>query len=281
MSDIAGTARPVALSPGDPAAADAAASGTQKVTGTLPSAQRPGLDLLLVLGVSLGQSAVYSILSLVNKLTYQAPLNQQTTQMNQSVTPDRPWLDLLYQVAGIVFPVVPALIALYLLHLAGQRRSIGFDLRRPGFDLGWGSLLFAGIGIPGLALYYLAWVLGYNTQIQPANLTAQWWTIPAYVGLAAMNGVLEEVVMIGFFFNRAKALLWKPWVIVLASALIRGSYHLYQGFGSFVGNLVMGAVFGLLYLRFKRVGPFVVAHTLLDIAAFVGYSLLAPLVSWL
>ncbi len=248
---------------------------------TAPALQRPGLDLLLVLGVSLGQSAVYSILSLVNKLTYQVPLNQQTTQMNQSVTPDRPWLDLLYQVAGIVFPVVPALIALYLLHLAGQRRTIGFDFRRPRFDLGWGSAVFAAIGIPGLALYYVAWVLGYNTQIQPANLTAQWWTIPAYVGLAAMNGVLEEVVMIGFFFNRAKALLWKTWVIVLASALIRGSYHLYQGFGSFVGNLLMGAAFGLLYLKFKRVGPLVVAHTLLDVAAFVGYSLLAPLVSWL
>ena len=87
--------------------------------------QRPGIDLLLVLGVSLGQSAVYAVLSLINKLTYQVPLNQQTTTMNPSVTPDRPWLDLSYQVAGIVFPVVPALLALYLLDLAGQRRQRG------------------------------------------------------------------------------------------------------------------------------------------------------------
>jgi len=51
---------------------------------------RPGLELLLVLGVSLGQSAVYSILSIIDKLTINTPLNQQTTSMNNSVVPDRP-----------------------------------------------------------------------------------------------------------------------------------------------------------------------------------------------
>jgi membrane protease YdiL (CAAX protease family) len=61
-----------------------------------------------------------------------------------------------------------------------------------------------------------------------------------------------------------------PWVIV-ASAVLRGSYHLYQGFGAFVGNAIMGVVFGLFYLRFKRVAPLIVAHTLLDVVAFVGY----------
>jgi len=40
-------------------------------------------------------------------------------------------------------------------------------------------------------------------------------------------------------------------------------------------------VFGLAYLRFKRVGPLVAAHFLLDLVAFVGYSLLAPYVDWL
>ena len=53
------------------------------------------------------------------------------------------------------------------------------------------------------------------------------------------------------------------------------------GFGGFVGNLVMGLVLGLVYLRWRRVGPLVVAHTLLDVVAFVGYSLVAPQVDWL
>ena len=70
-------------------------------------------------------------------------------------------------------------------------------------------------------------------------------------------------------------------MIIIVSALIRGSYHLYQGFGGFVGNLIMGVIFGLIYLRWKRVAPLIVAHTVLDIAGFVGYALVAPHVSWL
>ncbi|MGV8907674.1 MAG: CPBP family intramembrane glutamic endopeptidase [Propionicimonas sp.] len=242
---------------------------------------RPGIELLLVLGVSLGQSAVYSILSIIDKLTVNVPLNQQTTSMNNSIVPDRPWLDLAYQVAGLVFPLVPALFALYLLQRTGDRRRIGFDLRRPAFDVRWGFGLAAGIGIPGLALYFAARAFGVNTIVAPANLAQNWWTVPVLVGAAVMNGVLEEVVMIGFWFVRGRQLDWPVWVVLVTSAVVRGSYHLYQGFGGFVGNIVMGLVFGLAYLRFKRVGPLVVAHVILDLVSFIGYALLAPLVDWL
>jgi membrane protease YdiL (CAAX protease family) len=98
---------------------------------------------------------------------------------------------------------------------------------------------------------------------------------------ALQNSLLEEVVIIGYLFTRLRQLGW-AWVMIIGlSALVRGSYHLYQGFGGFVGNLIMGLIFGLVYLRWKRVGPLVVAHTLLDITAFVGYALLAPRVDWL
>ncbi|MDR1431172.1 MAG: CPBP family intramembrane metalloprotease [Propionibacteriaceae bacterium] len=245
----------------------------QAIAETLGGRRRPGWEILLVLGVSLGQSAVYSILSLLNRLTVGVPLNEQTTSMNQSVNPDRPWLDLSYQLANIIFPLVPALLALYFLKLSNDR--IGFDLKRPGFDALAGLAIAAGIGIPGLALYFTARALGFNTNVAPANLAANWWTIPVLILAAAMNGILEEVVMIGFFFAKAATLRWHAWTIILASALIRGSYHLYQGFGGFVGNLAMGVVFGMIYLRTRRVGPLVAAHTLLDVAAFVGYALLA------
>jgi membrane protease YdiL (CAAX protease family) len=243
--------------------------------------RRPGIELLLVLGVSLGSSAVYSVLSIIEKLTRNVPLNQQTTSINNSVVPDRPWLDLAYQVAGIAFPVVPALLALYLLSLSGDRTKIGFDLRRPGFDVGWGFALTAGIGIPGLALYLVARTFGFNTNVSPANLAENWWTVPVLIGLAAMNAVLEEVIMIGFWFTRTLQLKWPVWAVVVSSALVRGSYHLYQGFGGFLGNIVMGLVFGLVYQRTKRVGLLVVTHFLLDFFAFVGYSLLAPYLGWL
>ena len=43
----------------------------------LVPARRPGWEVLLVLGVSLGQSAVYSILSIAEKLTRPQPLVAQ------------------------------------------------------------------------------------------------------------------------------------------------------------------------------------------------------------
>ncbi len=241
-----------------------------------PVAPRWGVEVWLVLGISLGQSAIYSILSIADKLTRPQPLNQQTTTINNSVTPDRPWLDLSYQIAGIVFPVIPALLALYLLRLSGDRDAIGFDLRRPGFDLSRGVGAAALIGIPGLGLYFAARAFGFNTNVAPANLAENWWTVPVLAGLAVMNGVLEEVIMLGFLFARFVRLRWTPWSYVLTSAVIRGAYHLYQGFGGFVGNLIMGVVFGLLYLRWRRVGPLVVAHVILDLVSFIGYALLAP-----
>src|SRR6478752_6630856 len=194
----------------------------------------------LVLGVSLGASAVWSLLRLVDKLTRVESLGSQTTAMNSSVTPDRPWL-----------------------------------------DLGRGALLAAAIGLPGLALYAVAKALDLNTTIAAANLAGVWWTIPVLVLAAAQNAVLEEVIMIGYLFSRWGSVGWGKWRIILTSALIRGSYHLYQGFGGFVGNLVMGIIFGWFYTRTKRVMPLVVAHTILDVVAFVGYALLKSRLSWL
>lgn len=242
---------------------------------------RPGIELLLVMGVSLGSSAVYSVLSIIEKLTRNVPLNQQTTSMNSAITPDRPWLDLAYQLAGMTFPLVPALLAIYLLRVSGDFGLIGFDLARKRFDLSRGLGLAAVIGLPGIAFYLVARQLGFNTNVSPANLGENWWTVPVLIGLAVMNAVLEEVIMVGFWFVRGLQLKWPLWVVLISSALVRGSYHLYQGFGGFVGNVVMGLVFGLAYLRFKRVGPLVVAHFLLDLFAFVGYALLAPYVDWL
>ncbi len=245
---------------------------------------RYGLEVLIVLGLGLGRSAVYSILSLVEKLTRpNQPLNQQTTTMNTSAVPDRPWLDLAYQITYIAFPLVQVCLVLYLLHLShgGARRLVGFDLKRPGFDLLAGLGVAAAIGIPGLGLYLGARALGFNTNVAPANLAENWWTVPVLVGLAAMNGILEEVVMLGYLLTRFDQMGWRPWLGIGASALVRGSYHLYQGFGGFVGNLVMGVIFGWLYRRFGRVMPLVVAHTILDIASFVGYALAKPYLSWL
>lgn len=244
--------------------------------------RRISVEIWVVLLLSLGQSAIYSVLSIWDKLTREVALNQQTTSMNTSRTPDRPWLDLAYQVAGTILPLMPVALVLFLLwvHLrpdGGPFGSMGFDFRRPGRDLAQGLGIFAVIGVAGLAFYLFAVAIGINTNVSPANLTAAWWTVPILVGRAFMNGILEEVVMIGYLFTRWAQRGGSMWAIVVISALVRGGYHLYQGFGGFLGNLVMGLVFGWLYLRTKRVMPLVVVHVLLDLFAFLGAGLLVYL----
>jgi membrane protease YdiL (CAAX protease family) len=240
-------------------------------------------EVLLVLGLSLGASAVYAAVSLTAKLTAGRPLSSQTAALNVSQAPDRPWLDLTYQLLGIAFGLVPVLLAVHLLNRepGDARGLLGLDRRRPGFDLATGAGLAAVIGIPGLGLYLGARALGLNATVAPANLPDVWWAVPVLVLAAVQNAVLEEVVVVGYLLNRLRDLGWRTAATVAGSALLRGSYHLYQGFGAFVGNAIMGVVFALFYLRTRRVLPLVIAHTLLDVVAFVGYTLLRDRVSWL
>ena len=240
-------------------------------------------ETALVLGVSLGASAIWSILSIIRKATAEVSLSAQTTAMNTAVTPDRPWLDLAYQLTGIALALVPVLLALHLLRREDPHpgASMGFDLRRPGQDVLQGLALTALIGIPGIGLYLVARALDLNTTVAPANLTAVWWAIPVLVLAAVQNALLEEVIMIGYLFKRWGQAGIGIWQVILASALVRGSYHLYQGFGGFVGNAIMGIIFGWIYTRTRRVMPLVIAHTLLDVLAFVGYTLLRDHISWL
>ncbi|QIM21737.1 CPBP family intramembrane metalloprotease [Phycicoccus sp. HDW14] len=238
----------------------------------------------LVLGVSLGSSAIYALLRIVDRLTRPEALSRQTAAMNTSVTPDRPWLDVAYQLAGIALALVPVLLAVHLLRRddPDEPHTMGFDLRRPGPDLLRGLALAAVVGIPGLGLYLVAKAVGLNTTVAAANLVgAAWFTVPLLVLAAAQNAVLEETIMVGYLFRRWSEAGWGQWRVIVTSAVIRGTYHLYQGFGGFVGNIVMGLLFGWLYTRTRRVMPLVVAHTVLDVVAFVGYSLVKPHVSWL
>ena len=234
-----------------------------------------------MLGLSLGQSAVYAVISLTAKLTAGKPLARQTATLNASASP-RQYLDLAYQLAGITFTLVPAALALWLLSenrlsengLSGVRR-LGLDLGRPGRDLGAGAVLAALIGLPGLALYAVGSQLGITATVIPAALNAYWWTVPVLVLHALKNGLIEEIVVVGYLMTRLRELSWPPGAVLGCSAVLRGSYHLYQGFGPFLGNTVMGLVFGEYFRRRGRVMPLVVAHTLLDVVSFVGYDLYA------
>jgi len=234
-------------------------------------------EVWIVLGLSLGQSAVYAVLSLVRKLA-DGGLRNATAGLNQS-RDALPWLDLTYQLVGIAFALVPVALALYLLSLDRGAPPVfarlGLDRRRPGRDLLIGAGLAAVIGIPGLGVYFAGRALGVTAEIVTAPELLHWWTVPVLILSAVQNAVLEEVVVVGYLMTRLRQLRWGVPAAIAASALLRGAYHLYQGFGQFVGNALMGVVFGWWFHRTGRVMPLVVAHTLLDVVAFVGYALFA------
>jgi membrane protease YdiL (CAAX protease family) len=141
--------------------------------------------------------------------------------------------------------------------------------------------LAAGVGAVGLVVYVAAVELGLNRSVVPVPPTGHWWTIPVLLLAALRSGLLEEVVVCGYLLRRLDQLGWPPARALAASALLRGAYHLYQGFGGFFGNLALGLLFGRIYQRQGRTAPLVLAHFLIDAGAGLGYLALRGRVSWL
>jgi hypothetical protein len=240
------------------------------------------VELAIVLWVSLGASALRALLSLINRLTRDVPLSQQTATIVGSVTPDRPALDLAYQVAGIVIALGPVALVWYLMRRSGEGvAAIGLDRTQPGRDTRRGLLLAALVGSVGLAFYLIAYQLGISVAITAVTAEQFWWTSPLLLVEAAQNAVVEEVIILGYFLHRTTQAGISAPASIAGAALIRGTYHLYQGFGGFVGNLVMGLFFGWLFTKWRRTTPFVIAHFLIDAVAFVGYYWLRDSVAWL
>ncbi|GAA2753071.1 type II CAAX endopeptidase family protein [Kitasatospora cinereorecta] len=241
-----------------------------------------GVELLVVLGLSLGASGVAALISFAGSLTAPVALGKQVASLNASAAPGRPWLDLAWQLYYIARGLMPVVLVGYLLVREGTSlRVLGFDLTRKLSDLGRGALVAAAIGGSGLVLYLAAQAGGANLTVAPSGLPDVWWRIPVLILSAWQNAVLEEVVVLGYLLRRVRQLGWGWPAAIAASSVLRGSYHLYQGVGGLVGNMVMGVVFCLLYRRWGRVMPLVAAHGLIDTVAFVGYALLAGHVSWL
>ncbi|MFC6355004.1 CPBP family intramembrane glutamic endopeptidase [Luethyella okanaganae] len=232
------------------------------------------LEIVIVLGLSLGASAVYSIVSIVARLTAGTPLSEQSASLNASRS-QREWLDFSYQFLDVFFGLFVVALVLYLLWQPGGSpfRRIGFDLSRPGKDTAGGLALLLVIGVPGILFYLAGKAIGITVPIVASPVDPHWWTIPILVLSAVRAALSEEIIAIGYLFTRLRELGWSRWTIILSSAALRGSYHLYQGIGPFFGNMAMGVLFGWCYARWGRTMPLVVAHWLIDIVSFVGYPL--------
>lgn len=229
-------------------------------------------EIWIILTITFGMSGLRSLLRLINDLLSPTPLNQQTTTLNSSQS-QVVWLDLAFQLCGAAVLLGWAALALYLLNERPERPR--------GRDVAWGAGLAAVIGIPGLGFYVGAVHLGLSKVVVPEAITHPAITVPVLLLWSLANAVGEEVVVVKWLSTRLSQLGWAGPAILAASAVLRGSYHLYQGVSAGVGNIVMGLVYGLFFAKTGRVWPLIVGHFLIDAVAFVGYSALGGHVSWL
>jgi uncharacterized protein len=91
-----------------------------------------------------------------------------------------------------------------------------------------------------------------------------------YAALAVTAGVCEEFLYRGFAMaalSRAGVALW---LVVLVSSLLFGLAHTYQGYSGVAGTTLMGVVFGIAREALQSLGPVMVWHAVVDLAAGVA-----------
>lgn len=239
------------------------------------------IEIAIVLLVTFGLSGLSSILSLVEDALLAGSLSEQTVALNTSSS-SLGIIDLLYQVLRILRLSAWGALGLYLLWRSGLGpRLVGLARPRIRTDLLQGLGLAALIGLPGLVFYLVANAAGLNLTVVPSTIDDHWWRIPALIAYAFANSGAEEILVVAYLISRLRRLGLSENSSLLFSAVLRGSYHLYQGLGAGVGNLVMGLVFGRFWQKTNRLWPLLIAHALIDIVAFVGYTALRDHLSWL
>jgi membrane protease YdiL (CAAX protease family) len=234
---------------------------TARSDGLITDRRTLAEEVAVVLSLSLLHSAVDAVLSLL-----QAPVSRNVAV---AIFPS---FDLAQQLISIAFALAPVALVLHLIRRSGEGwEPFGLDLAAWGSDLRLGVILAAVVSSVGLGLYVAAIALNVNRFVIPVPPLGHWWTIPVLLLGAAQNAVLEEVIVVGYLIRRLEQLGLAAVAAVAVSALLRGSYHLYQGWGGFAGNLLLGVFFGAIFLRWRRTWPLATAHFVVDSLAGVAY----------
>jgi len=264
--------------PGRPTATVVSVSATH---GEFGEADRRAMrvEVAVMLAVTFGVSAMIAVLQLADAVLSGLPGYRVRLNPNQS---RYDLINLGLNLVSVGQLLAWGALALYLLWRSGiSPAGIGLGRLRWRPDILGGIALAAFIGVPGLLFYLAARTLGMNAEVVPSALNSSWWRIPVLILAAFANGFAEEVVVVGFLITRLRQSGLTQSSAVWTSGVLRGVYHLYQGFGAGLGNVVMGLVFGYAWCRTGRLWPLVLAHGIIDSVAFVGYALLSGHLSWL
>jgi membrane protease YdiL (CAAX protease family) len=88
--------------------------------------------------------------------------------------------------------------------------------------------------------------------------------------LSVVNPIFEEVIVCGYVVP-ALAHRFGPTTAVNISAIIRGTYHLYQGIVMAPFHFSYGLIQAYVFVRSGKLWPLIVSHALLDFVALLYY----------
>lgn len=130
-----------------------------------------------------------------------------------------------------------------------------------------GLLVGIGLGLVSFGFYWLtrSWQVTQEWDVaREPPWISEGSVVIWFVGLLPVliaNSIAEELVMRAYLIDRLERLLGSCWAAVMISAMMFGSYHIYQGFWGGLSASIMGLCFGVYYARSRRLFPLVVGHT--------------------
>jgi membrane protease YdiL (CAAX protease family) len=113
-----------------------------------------------------------------------------------------------------------------------------------------------------------------------------WWVVVAWFGLGIINAWIEEVYWRGLLMDAASG--WPSWLAILYSTLCFGASHplifgwqagdALNGIAGFVGTLLAGVIWGLVYRQTRSLRLPILGHSLQQMLA-PPYSVFIQLVA--
>jgi len=88
-----------------------------------------------------------------------------------------------------------------------------------------------------------------------------------YLALAITAGLCEEFLYRGFAMAALTQAGLRPWLVVLASSVLFGLAHSYQGRGGMVMTFLVGLLLGWSRLAYGSLVPAILWHTAVDVVA--------------
>ena len=169
----------------------------------------------------------------------------------------------------IVYEITISAICIAFLYLRGYRiwETVRLSPSKKGsfFALG----LFLSAYACYVVLFNIVYLLAGPENFQNGQYTITM-AFPTVVAVALINPLFEEVFVVAYLFDRLEK--FDVVSVVFISALIRVSYHLYQGWTGIISILPLGLIFAVAYWKTKNLWPLVLAHALMDLIGLLPTS---------